>query len=172
MKKCIIIPDSFKGTMSAMEFCGIGEQVIRRHIPQCQVVSIPVADGGEGTVDCFVHALHAQKITLTVKGPWKENVSAAYAVSGDTAFVEMAQAAGLPMVGDRKNPAKTTTFGVGTIIRDAVLRGCLLYTSYIYHETRRKSCYCYRRKPWSGQRHCQEAGRRGRKSHYRRHAPG
>ena len=123
MKKCIIIPDSFKGTMSAMEFCEIGERVIRRHVPQCQVVSIPVADGGEGTVDCFVHALHAQKITLPVKGPWGENVSAAYAVSGDTAFVEMAQAAGLPMVGDRKDPAKTTTFGVGTIIRDAVLRG-------------------------------------------------
>ena len=56
MKKCIIIPDSFKGTMSALEFCQIAEKTVKRHMPGCEVLTIPVADGGEGTVDCFVCA--------------------------------------------------------------------------------------------------------------------
>ena len=124
MKKCIIIPDSFKGTMSALEFCQIAEKTVKRHMPGCEVLTIPVADGGEGTVDCFVCALGAEKIERSVCGPWQENVSAAYCVKDGTAFIEMAQAAGLPMVGEHKNPAKTTTFGVGSLIRDAVEQGC------------------------------------------------
>ena len=108
MKKCIIIPDSFKGTMSALEFCQIAEKTVKRHMPGCEVLTIPVADGGEGTVDCFVCALGAEKIERSVCGPWQENVSAAYCVKDGTAFIEMAQAAGLPMVGEHKNPAKTT----------------------------------------------------------------
>ena len=51
MKKCIIIPDSFKGTMSALEFCQIAEKTVKRHMPGCEVLTIPVADGGEGTVE-------------------------------------------------------------------------------------------------------------------------
>ena len=64
MKKCIIIPDSFKGTMSALEFCQIAEKTVKRHMPGCEVLTIPVADGGEGTVDCFVCALGAEKMSL------------------------------------------------------------------------------------------------------------
>ena len=124
MKKCIIIPDSFKGTMSALEFCQIAKDTIVRHEPDCQVLTIPVADGGEGTVECFMHAIDAEPVDVAVKGPWMEPITARYAVKGDTAFVEMAQAAGLPMVGERKNPAKTSTYGVGMIIRDAVEKGC------------------------------------------------
>ena len=70
MKKCIIIPDSFKGTMSALEFCQIAEKTVKRHMPGCEVLTIPVADGGEGTVDCFVCALGAEKIERSVCGPW------------------------------------------------------------------------------------------------------
>lgn len=123
MKKCIIIPDSFKGTMSALEFCQIAKDTIIRHEPDCQVLTIPVADGGEGTVECFMHAIDAEPVDVAVKGPWMEPITARYAVKGDTAFVEMAQAAGLPMVGSRKNPAKTSTYGVGMIIRNAVEKG-------------------------------------------------
>lgn len=72
MKKCIIIPDSFKGTMSALEFCQIAEKTVKRHMPGCEVLTIPVADGGEGTVDCFVCALGAEKIERSVCGPWQE----------------------------------------------------------------------------------------------------
>lgn len=124
MKQCILIPDSFKGTLSAVEFCRLGEEAVRRHLPGCRVVTVPVADGGEGTVDCFVHALQAQRRWVTVSGPWGEAVQAQYAVHGQTAFVEMAQAAGLPMVGERKDPSLTTTYGVGQVIRHAVESGC------------------------------------------------
>lgn len=124
MKQIILIPDSFKGTLSAVEFCRLGAEVIRKHLPDCRVLTIPVADGGEGTVDCFVHALQAQRVRVEVTGPWGESVTADYAVHGDTAFVEMAQAAGLPMVGERKDPSRTTTYGVGEIIAHAVKSGC------------------------------------------------
>lgn len=124
MKQCILIPDSFKGTLSAVEFCQIGREVVERHLPDCRVLTIPVADGGEGTVDCFVHALQAKRVQVTVTGPWGEKVDACYAVHEDTAFVEMAQAAGLPMVGERKDPSLTTTYGVGELIRHAAEQGC------------------------------------------------
>ena len=124
MKQVILIPDSFKGTLSAVEFCRLGREVVEKHLPDCRVLTIPVADGGEGTVDCFVHALQARRVTVTVTGPWGEQVQAQYAVYGQTAFVEMAQAAGLPMVGERKDPSLTTTYGVGEVIRHAVAHGC------------------------------------------------
>ena len=124
MKRCIIIPDSYKGTMSAMEFCRLGREAVLRRFPACEVLCIPVADGGEGTVDCFAEALGAQRFSVSSAGPWGERTEAQYARSGDTAFVEMAQNAGLPMVGDRKDPGQTTTYGVGEVIRAAVKAGC------------------------------------------------
>ncbi len=124
MQQCILIPDSFKGTLSAVEFCQLGREVVERLVPGCRVVTVPVADGGEGTVDCFVHALGAQRVTVTVTGPWGERVEAQYARHENTAYVEMAQAAGLPMVGERRDPARTTTYGVGEIIGHAVNSGC------------------------------------------------
>ena len=124
MKQVILIPDSFKGTLSAVEFCDLGREALEKHLPDCRVLTIPVADGGEGTVDCFVHALQARRVTACVTGPWGEPVQARYAVHEGTAFVEMAQAAGLPMVGERKDPSRTTTYGVGELIRHAVERGC------------------------------------------------
>ena len=89
MKQIILIPDSFKGTLSAVDFCCLGEQVIRNHLPDCRVLTIPVADGGEGTVDCFIRALQAQRVSVEVTGPWGERVVADYAVHGDTAFVAL-----------------------------------------------------------------------------------
>ncbi len=124
MKQIVLIPDSFKGTLSAVEYCQLGREVVEKHLPDCRVLTIPVADGGEGTVDCFVHALQARRVKVCVSGPWGEPVEAEYAVHGDTAFVEMAQAAGLPMVGERKDPSRTTTYGVGELIRHAVEGGC------------------------------------------------
>ena len=56
MKKCLIVPDSFKGTLSATEICEIEKAAVKRHFPKCEVVTIPIADGGEGTVDCFLYA--------------------------------------------------------------------------------------------------------------------
>ncbi len=124
MKKCIVISDSFKGTLSSLEICDIARQSVPRFFPECQVVTVPVADGGEGTVECFVEAIQAQPVTVEVSGPYGEKIQATYARSGSRAVVEMACAAGLPMVGERRNPEATTTYGVGEVIRHAVEHGC------------------------------------------------
>ena len=109
MKKCIVISDSFKGTISSLEICRIAQQSIPKFFPQCQVITVPVADGGEGTVECFVHAIGATPVSVPVSGPHGEPIWASYARKDDLAVIEMAAAAGLPMVGERKNPETTTT---------------------------------------------------------------
>ncbi len=123
MKRCIIIPDSFKGSLSSMEICRLAQETIPRFFPDCQVISLPVADGGEGTVDCFLQAMEGEQVEISVHGPYMETVSASYARFGETAIIEMASAAGLPMVGERPNPSATTTFGVGEQLRHAVEHG-------------------------------------------------
>lgn len=125
MKKVILIPDSFKGTMSSSEICQIMRSVILEHYPDCEVVSIPVADGGEGSVDAFLDAVGGKKVYKEVTGPYPgEKVQGYYGILPDNvAVIEMAAAAALPMVGERKNPAKTTTYGVGELMIDAARKG-------------------------------------------------
>lgn len=124
MKKCVVISDSFKGTLSSLEICRIARESIPRFFPECQVAAVPVADGGEGTVECFVQAIGAEPVTVQVCGPYGETIPAVYARKGSLAIIEMAAAAGLPMVGERKNPEETTTYGVGQMISHAVEAGC------------------------------------------------
>lgn len=124
MKKCLIMPDSFKGTLSAVQICEIIKKQINKHFPDCNVIAIPVADGGEGTVDSFLYASNAKKIEIITSGPYGESIKTYYAKIEDTAIIEMASAAGLPMVENNKNPIKTTTYGVGTIIKEVVKNGC------------------------------------------------
>lgn len=124
MKNVVLIPDSFKGTMSSEEICAIMERTIKTHYPEAVVTSIPVADGGEGSVDAFLKALGGEKRTVVVQGPYGEPMESFYGVVKETtAVVEMAACAGLPLVGDRLNPALTTTYGVGELILDAARRG-------------------------------------------------
>ncbi|MDR2073194.1 MAG: glycerate kinase [Spirochaetaceae bacterium] len=126
MKKFILIPDSFKGSMSSLEVCAVMERVICRRCPGAEIISIPVADGGEGSVDAFLAACGGEKITVPVKGPYMEDIGAFYGIidGGATAVIEMAAAAGLPLVGEALNPAKTTTYGVGQLMAAAARRGC------------------------------------------------
>lgn len=126
MKKFLLIPDSFKGTMSSAEICGLMETAIRIHYPEAEIVSIPVADGGEGSVDSFLAAMGGQRVDLIVKGPYMEDVPAFYGLvdDGKTAVIEMAACAGLPLVGENLHAEKTTTYGVGQLMADAVKRGC------------------------------------------------
>lgn len=124
MKKILLIPDSFKGTMSSGEICSIMESKILEYYPEAQIISIPVADGGEGSVDSFLAAVGGQKITTTVKGPYFEDMQGFYGILPDgTAVIEMAAAAGLPLVGDKLQPDKTTTYGVGQLIKHAIESG-------------------------------------------------
>lgn len=125
MKKFVLIPDSFKGTLSSSQICEIMSKGIKKRYGNADIVSIPVADGGEGSVDCFLTALGGEKVFLTVKNPYFEEMNAFYGILSDrtTAVVEMASAAGLPLVENRKNPMLTTTYGVGELILDACERG-------------------------------------------------
>lgn len=124
MKKCIVISDSFKGTLSSLEICRIARESIPRFFPDCQVLTAPVADGGEGLVECFETAIGAQPVTVSVTGPLGRSVQATYARKDKLAIVEMAAAAGLPMMGGNGDPARPTTYGVGELIRHAIENGC------------------------------------------------
>lgn len=126
MKKVILIPDSFKGTLSSIEICDIMKEIIYKNFPDCLILSIPVADGGEGSVDCFLSALGGEKIYTKAKNPYFESMDSFYGLieDGKVAVIEMASCAGLPLVENRKNPSKTTTYGVGELIMDAANKGC------------------------------------------------
>lgn len=125
MKKIICIPDSFKGTMSSSLVCDIMESAIHNHIPECEVIKIQVADGGEGSVDAFLAAVGGTKVFVNVNNPYFEAMESFYAIlDGNVAVVEMASCAGLPLVSDRANPELTSTFGVGELILHAARSGC------------------------------------------------
>jgi len=126
MKKYVIAPDSFKGSMSSVEICHITREQILRRDPRAEVICIPVADGGEGSVDCFLQALGGEKITVRVCGVFSDTeVEAYYGLihGGKTAVIEMAVCAGLPLAGERADPRIATTFGVGQLILDASKKG-------------------------------------------------
>lgn len=124
MNKCIVIPDSFKGTLSAIEVCTIMGAKLSEAFPNSHIITIPAADGGEGTVDCFLHAMEGRKIELLVTGPHFSEVAAFYGIIGDTAIIEMASAAGLHLAGNPMDPSTATTYGVGQLIDDAIGKGC------------------------------------------------
>lgn len=125
MKKCIVASDSFKGTLSSGEICRIAREAVPQIFPECEVVAIPIADGGEGTVDCLLQAMEGQAVCVRVCGAYPDDrVEAVYGKFGETAVIEMAAAAGLPLVGENRDPEQTTTYGVGQLIRHAVENGC------------------------------------------------
>lgn len=123
--KIVLIPDSFKGTLSSVEVCRVLRGCVERRLPGCEVRAIPVADGGEGSVDAFLAALGGEKVHARVAGPFFEPVESFYGLTdgGKTAIVEMAACAGLPLAGERRDPALTTTYGVGELIALAVEGG-------------------------------------------------
>ncbi len=125
MNKFLLIPDSFKGTMSSMEICSLLEEKIQEYYPTAEIHSIPVADGGEGSVDCFLQALGGKKVIVTTNNPFFEPIESYYGLidNGRTAVIEMAASAGLPLIEDRKDPLKASTFGVGELILHAARKG-------------------------------------------------
>ena len=127
MTKVVLAFDSFKGCLSAAEACDAAERGILSALPACQVVKLPMSDGGEGLVDCLASALPLRMVTVNVQGPMGHRVDARYALSADgtTAYIEMAAASGLTLVPPaERNPLLATTYGVGQMLLDAVRRGC------------------------------------------------
>ena len=125
MQNFILVPDSFKGTLSAIEVCNIMKSSIKNLYKDANIISVPVADGGEGTVDAFLYALGGEKKSVWVSDAFNEQkILAHYAMLKDNiAVIEMATCAGLPLVKNRLEPDKTTTFGVGELIIDAINNG-------------------------------------------------
>jgi len=125
VKKFVLIPDSFKGTMSSLEVCRIMGESIRRHFPQAEVLSLPVADGGEGSVDAFLTAAGGKRVSLRVKGPYGEEIDSFYGITPDhTAVIEMAACAGLPLSEGVMRPDLASTYGVGQLMVHAAEQGC------------------------------------------------
>lgn len=125
--KVVIAIDSFKGSLSSLEAGSAVRDAVLKLQKDVQVVVKPLADGGEGTVEALSEALGAEMHTLEVTGPLSQPVTAKYCILSETgtAVIEMAAAAGLPLVpAEKRNPLETTTYGVGELIRDAIGRGC------------------------------------------------
>lgn len=125
--KIIAAPDSFKGSMSAIEAAKAIERGVKLAIPDAEVVQLPLADGGEGFVDTIIHAAKGKKVEANVLDPLGRSVSSFYGIieDGQTAVIEMAAASGLPMLqSHERNPLLASTYGTGELILAALDRGC------------------------------------------------
>ena len=125
--KIVIAMDSFKGSMSSLEAGQAAREGILRGMPGAQVQVLPLADGGEGTVEALVAGLGGRLVQAEVTGPMGQPVTAAYGIlpDGRTAVAEMSAAAGITLVGpEERDPLGATTYGVGELLLDAIGRGC------------------------------------------------
>lgn len=125
--KIVLAIDSFKGSLSSKEAEMAVSKVIRSKFPSCETVSIPIADGGEGTLSVLLEACQGTYRSVKAHNPCMEQITAQYGISqdGQTAFIEMANVSGLPLIKEsQKNPMKTATFGTGELIKDALNQGC------------------------------------------------
>ncbi|HLR60110.1 MAG TPA: glycerate kinase [Pseudogracilibacillus sp.] len=123
--KITIAPDSYKGSLSANDAAKTIERAIKSTLPDAQTFLKPMADGGEGTLDTLIKTLNGQKVFLKCKGPLGEEIETYYGIiEEDTAVIEIANICGLTLVPfDKRNPEKTTTYGIGETIEHAVNNG-------------------------------------------------
>lgn len=125
LKKVVICSDSFKGTLSAIDACDAIESGMKMADSDIATVKLPMADGGEGTIEVLLKALGGERKTIQVTGPNFRRIYASYAIlNNKTAVIEMAQASGLCLASQPRNPSKTTTYGTGELILDALNNGC------------------------------------------------
>jgi glycerate kinase len=124
--KIVIAPDSYKESLSALDVATAIERGFKEIFPDAEYVKLPVADGGEGTVEAMVAATHGRIVNVNVTGPLGEPVAGFYGISGDeqSAFIEMAAASGLELVpAAQRDPLITTSWGTGELIRHALDAG-------------------------------------------------
>ena len=124
--KIVIAPDSFKENLTSLEVASELETGLKRVWPDAVYVKVPMADGGEGTVQSLVDATGGTIVKTEVTAPLGDRVQASYGLlgGGRTAVIEMAEASGLPLVPkDKRNPLFATTYGTGELIADAIARG-------------------------------------------------
>ncbi|HOL22311.1 MAG TPA: glycerate kinase [bacterium] len=123
--KIIIAPASYKGSITNIEAADIIKKVCHKVFPSAELIIFPLADGGEGTIDVVKELTGGRFFFEYVSGPLGRKIKANWLKKGEVAYIEMAQAAGLTLLKEReRNPLKTTTYGVGELIKKAVVRGC------------------------------------------------
>ena len=125
--KVVVASDSFKGCLTSMQVAEGVEAGIRKCCPDCQVVKLAVADGGEGTVDALLETMGGRRVSAEVSDPLGRPCMAEYAILNDevTAVMEMSSASGLTLLKhEERNPLLTSTYGTGQMIADALDRGC------------------------------------------------
>ena len=124
--KFIFASDSFKGSLTSEETIKLLTKAAKEVFPECECLGIPVADGGEGTVNAVISAAGGSIVTADVHDPVMNRIKAAYGItSGNRAVIEMAAASGLTLIPEKlRDPMNTTTFGTGELILDALERGC------------------------------------------------
>ena len=124
--RIVVAPDSYKGSLSAIEVSNAIAKGILKAFPEAEVIKVPIADGGEGTVEALVTATGGKYIYTEVTGPLSETINARWAILGDgnTAVIEMAAASGLTLIAkEKRNPCITTTYGTGQLIKAALDMG-------------------------------------------------
>lgn len=126
MNKIVIASDSFKGTLTSSEVADSVAKAVHSVFPDCDVVKLKVADGGEGTASAITSALGSELVELVVADPLGRRIPASYYILDDgTALIEMSMASGLTLLtSQERNPLKTSTYGTGQIISHALARGC------------------------------------------------
>ena len=125
--KIVAAIDSFKGSMTSLEVSEAFEKGVKKVYKDAEFLKIPLADGGEGTVEALINNLDGKMISIKVKDPLMRDIDSFYGISGDgkTAVIEMAAASGLPLLSlNERNPLKASTFGTGELIKDALEKGC------------------------------------------------
>lgn len=124
--KFVIAPDKFKGSLTGFEFCHAVEEGLRMVLEDPEIMAMPLADGGDGTIEVVKHYINGEKITITVNDPLFRPVQASYlyAEESQIAYIEMAEASGLKLLSEaEKNCMHSSTFGTGELIADALQKG-------------------------------------------------
>lgn len=121
--KFVLAPDKYKGSLTGQQFCEIVEKGLRRVLPDSNIIHMPLADGGDGTIEVVKHYLQASKVEVMVKDPLFRNISSGYLISKEKkiAFIEMSEASGYKLLAkDELNCMNTTSFGLGQLIAHAI----------------------------------------------------
>lgn len=123
--KIVIASDSFKGSLTSAEVAAAAERGIKAVYPDCEVISVNVSDGGEGTMEAIIDVLGGEVITTMVSDPLGRPITAHYGIAGDKAIIEMAAASGLTLLQpEERNPWLTSSYGTGEMIMEAIHHGC------------------------------------------------
>jgi glycerate kinase len=120
----LIAPDKFKYSLTAKEVCEAVEKGIRKYMPSANIIKIPLADGGEGSLETLENTIKFERVYLKVKNPVFKSIKTFYGILKDTAYIEMSSVSGLQLLDkSERNPMRTTSFGTGELILDAINKG-------------------------------------------------